>query len=108
LKKAIDYIDEAISMTRSRLDTGSRDAVYSRLLYNLEFLRNVVLGVETDKAQLHRLKIFVWPAEDFYRDDPEHSDALANLQRALREGKQPVSQSFRRIVQLGQLLRIKP
>lgn len=77
MKKAIDYIDDAISMTRSRLETGSRDAVYSGLLYNLEFLRNVVLGVETDKAQLHQLKICVWPAEDFRRDDPEHSDALA-------------------------------
>ncbi|WP_342655409.1 immunity protein Tsi6 family protein [Pseudomonas sp. F3-2] len=77
MKKAIDYIDEAISITRSRLETGSRDAVYSGLLYNLEFLTKVVLGVEADKAQLHRLKICVWPAEDFHRDDPEHSDALA-------------------------------
>lgn len=76
MKKAIDYIDEAISMTRLRLETGTMKVLYSRLLSNLEFLRNVVLGVETDKAKLHTLKISVWPAEDFHRDDPEHSDVL--------------------------------
>lgn len=77
MKKAVDYINEAIDITRSRLETGSRDALYAGLLHNLEYVKDVVLGLETDKAKLHTLKIGVWPAEDFRRDDPEHADALA-------------------------------
>lgn len=62
-------------MTRLRLESGSRNVLYSSLLQNLEFLRNIVSGVETNKAKLHTLTIRVWPAEDSYFADPEYADA---------------------------------
>lgn len=106
MKSAVDYINEAIHMTRLRLESGSRNALYSGLLHNLEFLRNIVSGVETNKAKLHTLTIRVWPAEDFYFADPEYADALGiadhirdqiarGLKIQLPDGQPPESLSIR-------------
>lgn len=83
MKKAIDYIDEAIALTRQRQASFPKHDLYPSLLIDLDFLRNVVLGVEKDKSKLHKMYIGAWPADEFYRDDPEHADVLgtANLIR---------------------------
>lgn len=76
MKKAIDYIDEAITITRLRHEGCPQFSLYSSALIQLDFLRNVLLGIEKDKAQFHTLTVGIWAAKEFEANDPELSQAL--------------------------------
>lgn len=76
MKKAIDYIDEAIEITRLRKSSCPDFPLYSSSLIQLDFIRNVLLGTEKDKSRLHKLTIGVWAAKEFEETDPELAHAL--------------------------------
>jgi hypothetical protein len=76
LKKAIDYIDEAIAITRLREAACPAFPLYASSLIQLDFIRNILLGTEKDKSRLHKLIIGTWAAKEFESTDPELADAL--------------------------------
>ncbi|HEX8587719.1 immunity protein Tsi6 family protein [Pseudomonas sp.] len=76
LKKAIDYIDEAIAITRLREASCPAFPLYASSLIQLDFIRNILLGVEKDKSRLHKLTIGAWAAKEFEDTDPELARAL--------------------------------
>jgi hypothetical protein len=76
LKKAIDYIDEAIAITRLREASCPAFRLYASTLIQLNFIRNILLGTEKDKSRLHKLTIGVWAAKEFEDTDPELADVL--------------------------------
>jgi len=65
LKKAIDYIDEAIAITRLREASCPAFPLYSSSLIQLDFIRNILLGIEKDKSRLHKLTIGAWAGKEF-------------------------------------------
>lgn len=76
LKKAIDYIDEAIAITRLREASCSAFPLYASSLIQLDFIRNILLGTEKDKSRLHKLTIGAWAGKEFEETDPELAHAL--------------------------------
>lgn len=44
----------------------------------MQFIKNVLLGVEKDKARLHQLTIGVWASKEFEADDPELAGVLGD------------------------------
>jgi hypothetical protein len=74
---AIDYIDNAIEITTQRHNDCPAFQTYSSCLIQLEFIKNVLLGIEKDKARLHRLTIGAWAGKEFDGEDPELAKALA-------------------------------
>lgn len=76
MKKAIDYIDKAIAITRLREASCPAFPLYSSSLIQLDFIRNILLGVEKDKSRLHTLTIGAWAAKEFEETDPELAHAL--------------------------------
>jgi ADP-ribosyl-[dinitrogen reductase] hydrolase len=73
---AVDYIDNAIEITTLRFKSCPEFQIYSSALIQLEFIKNVLLGKEKDKARLHKLVIGVWAAKEFEATDPELAKAL--------------------------------
>lgn len=76
LKKAIDYIDEAIAVTRLREASCPAFPLYASTLIQLNSIRNILLGTEEDKSRLHKLTIGVWAVKEFEDTDPELADVL--------------------------------
>lgn len=76
LKKAIDYIDEAIAITRLREASCPAFPLYASSLIQLDFIRNILLGIEKDKSRLHKLTIGAWAGKEFEETDPELAHAL--------------------------------
>ena len=76
MKKAIDYIDEAIAITRLREASCPAFPLYASALIQLDFIRNILLGIEKDKSRLHKLTIGAWVAKEFEATDAELADAL--------------------------------
>ncbi|KJZ43116.1 hypothetical protein VC35_21840 [Pseudomonas fluorescens] len=75
---ALDYIDNAIAITALRYNGCPEFQIYSSSLIQLQFIKNVLLGVEKDKARLHQLTIGVWAGKEFEADDPELASALGD------------------------------
>jgi hypothetical protein len=75
---ALDYIDNAIAITALRYNGCPEFQIYSSSLIQLQFIRNVLLGVEKDKARLHQLTIGAWASKEFEADDPELASALGD------------------------------
>ncbi|WP_223503836.1 immunity protein Tsi6 family protein [Pseudomonas sp. BF-R-24] len=75
---ALDYIDNAIAITALRYNGCPEFQIYSSSLIQLQFIKNVLLGVEKDKARLHQLTIGVWASKEFEADDPELASALGD------------------------------
>lgn len=73
---ALDYIDNAITITALRYNGCPEFQIYSSSLIQLQFIRNVLLDVEKDKARLHQLTIGAWAGKEFEADDPELASAL--------------------------------
>ncbi|MEX6664273.1 immunity protein Tsi6 family protein [Pseudomonas sp. W2-17] len=76
MKKAIDYIDEAIAITRLREASCPAFPLYASALIQLDFIRNILLGTEKDKSRLHKLTIGAWAGKEFEETDPELAHAL--------------------------------
>lgn len=76
MKKAIDYIDEAIAITLQREASCPAFPLYASSLIQLDFIRNILLGVEKDKSRLHKLTIGAWAGKEFEETDPELARAL--------------------------------
>ena len=76
MKKAIDYIDEAIAITRLREASCPAFPLYASSLIQLDFIKNILLGVEKDKSRLHKLTIGAWAGKEFEETDPELARAL--------------------------------
>jgi hypothetical protein len=75
---ALDYIDNAITITALRYNGCPEFQIYSSSLIQLQFIKNVLLGVEKDKARLHQLTIGVWAGKEFEADDPELAGVLGD------------------------------
>jgi len=75
---ALDYIDNAIAITALRYNGCPEFQIYSSSLIQLQFIKNVLLGVEKDKARLHQLTIGVWAGKEFEADDPELAGVLGD------------------------------
>lgn len=73
---ALDYIDNAIVITALRYNGCPEFQIYSSSLIQLQFIKNVLLGIEKDKARLHQLTIGAWASKEFEVDDPELASAL--------------------------------
>jgi hypothetical protein len=73
---ALDYIDNAIAITALRYNRHPEFQMYSSSLIQLQFIKNVLLSVEKDKARLHQLTIGAWASKEFEADDPELASAL--------------------------------
>lgn len=65
MKKAIDYIDEAIATTRLKEASCPAFPFYASALIQLDFIRNILQGTEKDKSRLHRLTIGAWAGKEF-------------------------------------------
>lgn len=76
LKKAIGYIDEAIAISRQREASCPAFPLYASALIQLDFIRNILLGIEKDKSRLHKLTIGAWAGKEFEETDPELAHAL--------------------------------
>ncbi|WP_237150635.1 MULTISPECIES: immunity protein Tsi6 family protein [unclassified Pseudomonas] len=75
---ALDYIDNAIAITALRYNGRPELQIYSSSLIQLQFIKNVLLGIEKDKARLHQLTIGAWAGKEFEANDPELASALGN------------------------------
>ncbi|MGF6201418.1 immunity protein Tsi6 family protein [Pseudomonas laurylsulfatiphila] len=75
---ALDYIDNAIAITALRYNGCPEFQIYSSSLIQLQFIKNVLLGVEKDKARLHQLTIGAWAGKEFEADDPELAGVLGD------------------------------
>ncbi|KPG98154.1 hypothetical protein AEQ67_15665 [Pseudomonas sp. RIT-PI-q] len=75
---ALDYIDNAIAITALRYNGCPEFQIYSSSLIQLQFIKNVLQGIEKDKARLHQLTIGAWASKDFEANDPELASALGN------------------------------
>ena len=73
---ALDYIDNAIAITALRYNRRPEFQIYSSSLIQLQFIKNVLLGVEKDNARLHQLTIGAWAGKEFEVNDPELASAL--------------------------------
>lgn len=76
MKKAINYIDETIAITRLREASCPAFPLYSSSLIQLDFIRNILLGIEKDKSRLYKMTIGAWAAKEFEETDPELAHAL--------------------------------
>lgn len=73
---ALDYIDNAIAITARGYNKYPEYHIYSSSLIQLQFIKNVLLGIEKDKAKLHQLTLGAWAGKEFEANDPELASAL--------------------------------
>ncbi|WP_455921910.1 immunity protein Tsi6 family protein [Pseudomonas putida] len=73
---ALDFIDKAIALSQDRYRTIPGFKVYVSVLNQLEFIKAILEGRETDKARLHDLTLGAIATKEFGETDPELSDAL--------------------------------
>ena len=73
---ALDYIDNAIAITARGYNKCPEYHLYSSSLIQLQFIKNVLLGIEKDKARLHQLTLGAWAGKEFEPNDPELARAL--------------------------------
>jgi hypothetical protein len=73
---ALDFIDKAIALSQDRYRNTPGFEVYRSVLNQLEFIKAILEGRETDKARLHDLTLGAIAAKEFEEADPELSDAL--------------------------------
>lgn len=70
------YVQKAIELTANRRNACPQFPVYDLLLKQLDYVKAVLDGSETDKSRLHQLSIGAIASKEFEENDPELARAL--------------------------------
>ncbi|NWC97057.1 immunity protein Tsi6 family protein, partial [Pseudomonas sp. IPO3779] len=69
-------VQKAIELTANRRNACPQFPVYDLLLKQLDYVKAVFDGSETDKSRLHQLSIGAIASKEFEENDPELARAL--------------------------------
>ncbi|MEG1039402.1 MAG: immunity protein Tsi6 family protein [Pseudomonas sp.] len=72
----LDYVQKAIDLTEERNRVCPRNPLYGMLLNQLDLVKAVFEGRESDKSKLHQLSMGAIAAKEFEDNDPELARAL--------------------------------
>ncbi|AZF13697.1 immunity protein Tsi6 family protein [Pseudomonas sp. R3-18-08] len=76
LATPLAYVQKAIELTVDRRNRCPQFPVYDLLLKQLDYVKAVFEGSETDKSKLHQLSIGAIASKEFEENDPELARAL--------------------------------
>ncbi|MBP1127138.1 MULTISPECIES: immunity protein Tsi6 family protein [Pseudomonas] len=76
LATPLAYVQKAIELTADRRNACPQFPVYDLLLKQLDYVKAVFDGSETDKSRLHQLSIGAIASKEFEENDPELARAL--------------------------------
>lgn len=76
LATPLAYVQKAIELTVNRRNACPQFPVYDLLLKQLDYVKAVFDGSETDKSRLHQLSIGAIASKEFEENDPELARAL--------------------------------
>lgn len=77
---AIDTVDNALELARSRLSEAPGFQIYASTVAQLEYLAAVLRGEENDRVRLRDIIVGHFAVREFKESDPELADALIAVQ----------------------------
>lgn len=75
---ALDYISDAIHVVDLRLSANSEFSLYSLAKAQLEYIKSILIGAESDKSKLHTLNLGALASKEFDTTDEELAGHLSN------------------------------
>ncbi|WP_313128385.1 immunity protein Tsi6 family protein [Pseudescherichia vulneris] len=75
---ALDYINDAIHAVSLRISTNSEFPLYTLAEEQLEYIKNILIGAESDKSKLHTLNLGALATKEFETTDEELAGHLSN------------------------------
>ena len=75
---ALDYINDAIHVVNLRLSANSEFSLYSLAKAQLEYIKRILIGAESDKSKLHTLNLGALASKEFDTTDEELAGHLSN------------------------------
>lgn len=75
---ALDYINDAIYVVNARLSTNSEFPLYLLAQKQLDYIKSVLIGTESDKSKLHTLNLGALASKEFETTDEELAGHLSN------------------------------
>jgi len=76
--KAIDYINDALNVTNQRLIQKPNFPLYIMAKNQLEYVKAILIGAETDKSVLHSMNLGSLASKEFDTTDPELAQHLSH------------------------------
>lgn len=77
--KDIDYVFFAKSLLRERMNEYPSFPLYLDIEKQLDYVENVLAGIEKDKSRLHKLTLGIYAGKEFEQSDPELAESLSDV-----------------------------
>jgi len=75
---ALDYINDAIHVVSLRISSKPEFSIYSLAKAQLEYIKSILIGTESDKSKLHTLNLGALASKEFDTTDEELAGHLSN------------------------------
>jgi len=75
---ALDYINDAIHAVSKRISSNSEFPLYTLAKEQLEYIKSILIGTESDKSKLHTLNLGALASKEFDTTDEELAGHLSN------------------------------
>ena len=75
---ALDYINDAIHAVSKRISSNSEFPLYTLAKEQLEYIKSILIGTESDKSKLHTLNLGALAFKEFETTDEELAGHLSN------------------------------